>query len=68
MLDTTTMDGSVSTDLLDLPDWAPRTLREAQDAWEDLRERNIGIRKRFQDNHPKGVLLRSAAMLEAWQS
>lgn len=68
MLDTTTVDGSISTAAFDLPDWAPRTLREAQDAWEDLRERNLGIRKRFQDTHPKGVLLRSAAMREAWQS
>ncbi len=68
MLDTTTVDGTVPTDLLDPSDWAPRTLREAQDAWEELRERNLGIRKRFQDTHPKGVLLRSAAMREAWQS
>ncbi|MEK7394406.1 MAG: hypothetical protein AAB214_17755 [Fibrobacterota bacterium] len=68
MLDTVTMDCTVSPDVVDAPDWIPRTLAEAQSAWEELSRRNMEIRKRFQDAHRKGVLLRSTAMLEAWQS
>jgi len=68
MLDTVTVDHPVLTDSVGAPDWIPRTLLEAQEAWEELRRRNMEIRKRFQDAHRKDVLLRSTAMLEAWQS
>jgi len=68
MLDTIALDRHASPDAIDASDWIPRTLLEAQEAWEELRKRNTEIRKRFQDTHRKGVLLRSTAMLEAWQS
>ncbi len=64
MLDSITLAPSLEAELLD----APRTLREAQSAWEELRERNQKIRRRYQEAQSKDVLLRSAAMLEAWQS
>ena len=68
MLDTATMDCPVSPDAFDALEWSPRTFREAQEAWEEAHKRNMEIRKRYQDAHRKGVLLRSTAMLEAWQS
>lgn len=64
MLDSITLAPSLEAELLD----ASRTLREAQSAWEELRERNQKIRRRYQEAQSKDVLLRSAAMLEAWQS
>lgn len=68
MLDTAAIDAPVSPDAIEAMDWIPRTFREAQEAWEESSKRNREIRQRFQDTHRKGVLLRSTAMLEAWQS
>ncbi len=55
-------------DSIDAPDWIPHTLREAHHAWEETRQRNIEIRRRFEEGQTKGVLLRSAAMLPSWQT
>ncbi len=68
MLETVSLDSPPSTLDLELTDGAPRTFREAQNAWESLHERNQGIRARFQAANRKFFLLRSPAMLEAWQS
>jgi hypothetical protein len=49
-------------------DGIPHTLLEAHLAWENARQRNLEIRRRFQEGREKGILLRSAAMLPSWQS
>jgi len=66
MLDTTPTDSPTCPD--DNMDGIPHTLFEAHLAWENARQRNLEIRRRFQEGREKGVLLRSAAMLPSWQT
>lgn len=53
-------------DILPWDAWTARTLLEANRQWEACRARREGIRSRYQVDHPKSRLIRSAVFEPAW--
>lgn len=53
-------------DILPWDAWTARTLLEANRQWEACHARREGIRSRYQVDHPKSRLIRSATFEPAW--